>query len=66
MKICLLGPALTAVSGVSTHLNQLFSSQLAQRYELLHFQVGRKVRQVLVLSKVRHSLRSLDVHKRTL
>lgn len=40
----LLGPALTAVSGVSTHLNQIFSSSLAESYELLHFQVGSEGR----------------------
>lgn len=40
MKICHLGPSLSAVSGVSTHLNQLFSSGLAEKFELLHFQVG--------------------------
>ncbi|MGQ9862309.1 MAG: glycosyltransferase family 4 protein [Thiobacillaceae bacterium] len=40
MKSILLGPSLTAVSGVSTHLNQLFGSVLGREYELLHFQVG--------------------------
>lgn len=44
MKVCVLGPSLAAVSGVSTHLNQLFSSSLAQRYTLLHFQVGSEGR----------------------
>ncbi len=43
-RILLLGPALTAVSGVSTHLQQLFSSELAQRFVLLYFQVGSEGR----------------------
>jgi glycosyltransferase involved in cell wall biosynthesis len=40
----LLGPALGAVSGVSTHLNLLFGSPLAERYRLVHFQVGSEGR----------------------
>jgi len=40
----LLGPSMAAVSGVSTHLNQLFGSVLAQQYELVHFQVGSEGR----------------------
>jgi hypothetical protein len=54
--VVLLGPALTAVSGVSTHLNQLFSSRQAERYELLHFQVSSVGRKEPALGKVRHSL----------
>lgn len=44
MKSILLGPSLTAVSGVSTHLNQLFNSVLGREFELLHFQVGSEGR----------------------
>lgn len=40
----MLGPAMQAVSGVTTHLNQLFGSSLAKQVELLHFQVGSEGR----------------------
>jgi len=43
-RILLLGPARTAVSGVSTHINQLFGSPLATRFELTQFQVGSEGR----------------------
>jgi glycosyltransferase involved in cell wall biosynthesis len=43
-RILLLGPARTAVSGVSTHLNQLFDSALSNRFSLLQFQVGSEGR----------------------
>jgi len=43
-SVVLLGPALGAVSGVSTHLNQLLSSALADEFSLHHFQVGREGR----------------------
>jgi glycosyltransferase involved in cell wall biosynthesis len=43
-KTLLVGPAIDAVSGVSTHLSQLFSSELASQSELLHFQVGSEGR----------------------
>lgn len=39
-KVLLLGPALNAVSGVSTHLNQLLGSDLSRDFCLKHFQVG--------------------------
>lgn len=39
-----LGPAMQAVSGVTTHLNQLFDSALANDFTLLHFQVGSEGR----------------------
>lgn len=39
-----LGPSLTAVSGVSTHINQLLESQVAQRFPIVHFQVGSEGR----------------------
>ncbi|MES2743523.1 MAG: glycosyltransferase [Pseudomonadota bacterium] len=42
--VLLLGPALHAVSGVSTHLNQLFGSALKRDFRLLHFQVGSQGR----------------------
>jgi len=43
-QVLLLGPARTAVSGVSTHLNQLFKSQLSTRFQFSQFQVGREGR----------------------
>jgi len=43
-RVLLLGPARTAVSGVSTHLNQLFGSELARRFCLFQFQVGSEGR----------------------
>jgi glycosyltransferase involved in cell wall biosynthesis len=43
-RVLLLGPARSAVSGVSTHLNQLFESPLSHRFRLLQFQVGSEGR----------------------
>ncbi len=40
IRVLLLGPMRGAVSGVSTHLNQLFESGLSDRFHLLQFQVG--------------------------
>jgi glycosyltransferase involved in cell wall biosynthesis len=42
--ILLLGPARAAVSGVSTHLNQLFGSKLGGAFRLSQFQVGSEGR----------------------
>jgi len=42
--VLLLGPARTAPSGVATHLNQLFSSALSERFRLSQFQVGSEGR----------------------
>jgi glycosyltransferase involved in cell wall biosynthesis len=42
--ILLLGPARTAISGVSTHLNQLFQSHLSTCFQFSQFQVGREGR----------------------
>ncbi len=43
-RVLLLGPARTAVSGVATHLNQLFGSQLSSGFCLTQFQVGSEGR----------------------
>jgi len=43
-KVFLFGPSLGAVSGVSTHLNQLLGSRLSERFELVHFQIGSEGR----------------------
>lgn len=40
----ILGPHRSAVSGVSTHLNLLMGSSLADNFELVHFQVGSEGR----------------------
>lgn len=40
-----LGPSLEAVSGVTTHVNSLLGSQLAELYRLVHFQVGSEGRE---------------------
>lgn len=42
--VLLLGPHRSAVSGVSTHLNLLMGSALAEEYEVVHFQVGSEGR----------------------
>jgi len=42
--VMLLGPARSAVSGVSTHLNLLFESALSRRFRLVQFQVGSEGR----------------------
>jgi glycosyltransferase involved in cell wall biosynthesis len=42
--VLLLGPARSAVSGVSTHLNQLFNSRLSTKFRFSQFQVGREGR----------------------
>jgi glycosyltransferase involved in cell wall biosynthesis len=42
--VLLLGPHRAAVSGVSTHLNLLMDSSLAEEYEVVHFQVGSEGR----------------------
>jgi len=43
-SVVLFGPSLGAVSGVSTHLNQLLASSLARDFTLHHFLVGREGR----------------------
>jgi glycosyltransferase involved in cell wall biosynthesis len=42
--VVLLGPTRAAVSGVATHLNQLFESELSGQFRLSQFQVGREGR----------------------
>jgi len=43
-RVLILGPARSAVSGVSTHLNQLFESTLSRHFCLMQFQVGSEGR----------------------
>ena len=42
--VVILGPHRDAMSGVSTHLNLLLGSSLADDYEMVHFQVGSEGR----------------------
>ena len=56
--VLLLGPHLKAVSGVSMHLNLLFSSQLAQEFTLVHFQVGSEGRNEGPLARLTRLLAS--------
>jgi glycosyltransferase involved in cell wall biosynthesis len=42
--ILVLGPDRGVISGVATHLNLLFGSELARRFNLVHFQVGSEGR----------------------
>jgi len=51
-KVVLFGPSLDAVSGVSTHVRMLFTSNLARDYDLLHFQVGSEGRRENALQKL--------------
>ncbi len=50
-KVMLLGPSLDAVSGVSTHLNQLLHSHLSDEFNFIHFQVGSQGRNESLLQK---------------
>ena len=51
-RIIICGPSRDSVSGVATHLNQLFRSSLAQDYSLLQFQVGSEGRNEVLLRKI--------------
>ena len=50
--VLLLGPDLSAVSGVSTHLNLILGSALQTDFRLLHFRVGSEGRRETVLGKI--------------
>jgi glycosyltransferase involved in cell wall biosynthesis len=50
--ILLLGPERGAVSGVSTHLNQLLGSDLVEDFDLQHFVVGSEGRPETSLQKL--------------
>jgi glycosyltransferase involved in cell wall biosynthesis len=50
--VLLHGPSLDAVSGVSTHLNQLLTSDLARRFRFSHFQVGSEGREERLAQKL--------------
>jgi glycosyltransferase involved in cell wall biosynthesis len=50
--VAILGPSLTAISGVSTHVNMLLGSNLRQNFELMHFRVGSEGRRESVLQRL--------------
>jgi len=50
-RVALFGPSLTAVSGFSTHVNMLMASDLARKFDLIHFQVGSEGRHETGLKK---------------
>lgn len=52
LSVVLSGPRLEAVSGVSTHLNQIFGSSLFGDVDLLHFVVGSEGRRESALQKL--------------
>ncbi|HZZ90986.1 MAG TPA: glycosyltransferase [Usitatibacter sp.] len=56
--VLILGPSRAAVSGVSTHLNLLLDSSLADDYELVHFQVGGEGRQEGAIARLARFLLS--------
>ncbi len=49
--VVVLGPDRSAVSGVSTHVNLLMESSLADEFEMIHFQVGSEGRSENPLGK---------------
>ena len=56
--VLILGPHRAAVSGVSTHLNLLIDSTLADDFDLVHFQVGSEGRDEGALGKLARLLAS--------
>jgi len=50
--VVLCGPSLDSVSGVATHLMQLFESTLARQYTLVQFQVGSEGRSERAIAKI--------------
>jgi len=56
LKILLCGPSRNSVSGVATHLNQLFDSKLTNKYQLVQFQVGSEGRNENKIQKIKRLL----------
>lgn len=56
--VLVLGPERRAISGVAAHVNALFASPLARRFELAHFQVGREGREEGPLARLARLLAS--------
>jgi glycosyltransferase involved in cell wall biosynthesis len=51
-SVLILGPALSAMSGVSTHLRMLLGSRLTESFALHHFQVGSEGRREGVAARL--------------
>ncbi|MBN2732492.1 MAG: glycosyltransferase family 4 protein [Balneolaceae bacterium] len=51
-SILVLGPPLAAVGGVSTHLNQILSSNLSREFHFVHFQIGSEGRKENFVGKL--------------
>ena len=51
-RVLLLGPSLTGVGGVTTHVRVLLGSHLADRFDLTHFEVGSEGRSERSLARV--------------
>lgn len=51
-KVAIFGPALKAVSGVSTHVRLLLESTLQERFDMYHFQVGSEGRTESSLQRI--------------
>lgn len=51
-SVLLIGPEISAVSGVSTHLRQIMASQLSQQACISHFQIGSEGRNQSIAQKV--------------
>ena len=49
--VAICSPALTAVSGVSTHANMLLGSVLERQFRLMHFQVGSEGRSEAAITR---------------
>ena len=49
--VIVLGPDRAAVSGVSTHVNLLLGSRLAEDFDMVHFQVGSEGREEWVFAR---------------
>jgi glycosyltransferase involved in cell wall biosynthesis len=58
LRVVVVGPALIARSGISTHLRQLFAFDLSNRVELLHFRSGGEGRAEAVAQKMLRYLSS--------
>ena len=56
--VLVLGPAREAISGVSTHVNALLGSSLAEGFALEHFQVGSEGRHENALARALRVLAS--------
>lgn len=54
----MLGTQLGIVSGVATHLEQLFNSPLQKKYNFVHFEIGGQGKQEKILGKIKRFILS--------